>query len=102
MTEGSVEAVPPAEEDMAYTEPGDVAAVRSFAHAAAVERVLAPTRADLLVLAVSELTSNTLQHTAGGGVVRLWSDDRRVVCEVVDGGAARSFGQMPAADSHRG
>ena len=102
MTEGSAEAVPPAAETMAYAEPRDVAAVRSFVRAAAVECGLAPTRADLLVLAVSELTSNTLQHTAGGGVVRLWSDDRRVVCEVVDGGAARSFGQMPASDSHRG
>ena len=102
MTEGSIEAVPPVAESMAYAEPGDVAAVRSFVRTAAVERGLAPTRAELLVLAVSELTSNTLQHTTGGGVVRLWSDDRHVVCEVADGGGARSFGQMPAANSHRG
>jgi anti-sigma regulatory factor (Ser/Thr protein kinase) len=102
MTEGSIDAVPPVADTMAYAQPGDVAAVRSFVRAAAVERGLAPTRAELLVLAVSELTSNTLQHTTGGGVVRLWGDDRHVVCEVADGGVTRSFGQMPPAESDRG
>jgi serine/threonine-protein kinase RsbW len=102
VTDGAVDAVPPTADTMAYAEPGDMAAVRSFVRAAAEERGLARARADLLVLAVSELTTNTLQHTTGGGVVRLWGDDRHVVCEVADGGAARPFGQMPAADSQRG
>jgi anti-sigma regulatory factor (Ser/Thr protein kinase) len=102
VTEGSIEAVPPAAQTMTYAEPGDVAAVRSFVRAAAEERGLAPIRVEMLVLAVSELTSNTLQHTTGGGVVRLWSDDHHVVCEVADRGMVRSFGQMPPADSPRG
>ena len=42
-------------------------------------------RADL-VLAVSEITANTLAHTAGGGTVHIWTSGREVVCQVHDGG----------------
>ena len=89
-------------EDMAYAGPGDLAAVRTFVRSAVVGRGLASSRADMMVLAVSELATNTLQHTRGGGRVRIWGEARQVVCEVVDGGGDRSFGRMPPADSHRG
>jgi anti-sigma regulatory factor (Ser/Thr protein kinase) len=56
----------------------------------------------MLTLAVSELTTNTLQHTTGGGRVRVWAEDGQLVCDVVDGGPPRSFGAMPPADSVRG
>jgi anti-sigma regulatory factor (Ser/Thr protein kinase) len=42
-------------------------------------------RADL-ILAVSELTANTLTHTAGGGTVHIWTSGHEVVCQVHDGG----------------
>ncbi len=87
---------------MAYAEPGDLVAVRTFVRSAAVDRGLPSSRAEMMVLAVSELATNTLQHTTGGGRVRVWGNDRQVVCEVVDGGGPRSFGRMPHADSHRG
>lgn len=102
MTDASANSTRPAVSDIAYAEPGDLAAVRTFVRAAATSCGLSSTRTEMLVLAVSELTTNTLQHTSGGGHVRMWSDDLQIVCEVVDGGGARSFGQMPAADSHRG
>ena len=88
---------------MSYSEAEELAAVREFVRAHATALGLSRVRADLLMLAVSELTTNTLQHTRGGGRVRLWAEDHQVVCDVVDGGAMRTFGRpMPPADSVRG
>jgi anti-sigma regulatory factor (Ser/Thr protein kinase) len=42
-------------------------------------------RADL-TLAVSEITANTLAHTAGGGTVHIWISGHEVICQVHDGG----------------
>jgi anti-sigma regulatory factor (Ser/Thr protein kinase) len=42
-------------------------------------------RADL-VLAVSEITANTLTHTAGGGTAHIWTSGHEIVCQVHDGG----------------
>jgi anti-sigma regulatory factor (Ser/Thr protein kinase) len=92
----------PAVESMTYAEPGDLAAVRLFVRAAAESRGLPPARVDMIVLAVSELATNTLQHATGTGRIQVWTDDSHMVCEVVDRGAGRSFGLMPAAESHRG
>ncbi|WP_250002742.1 ATP-binding protein [Actinoplanes sp. M2I2] len=89
--------------EIAYAEPGDLARVREFVRVRAVELGLPEHRAELLTLAVSELATNTLQHTAGGGVVRLHAVDGRVVCDVTDGGSIRPLGRpMPAADALRG
>jgi anti-sigma regulatory factor (Ser/Thr protein kinase) len=92
----------PVVDAMAYVESGDLTAVRSFVRTAAVARGLASGRTELLVLAVCELATNTIQHTAGGGQVRLWGDEHEIVCEVRDRGTRRPIGGMPAADSHRG
>ncbi|HEX4820542.1 MAG TPA: sensor histidine kinase [Acidimicrobiales bacterium] len=43
-------------------------------------------RADDLVLAVHELASNSVRHAGGHGVIRLWQDDDRILCEVADNG----------------
>jgi serine/threonine-protein kinase RsbW len=92
-----------ADAEIPYAEPGDLARVREFVRSRAVELGLPEQRAELLTLAVSELATNTLQHTAGGGVVRLRAADGRVVCDVIDGGAIRTLGRpMPAADALRG
>ncbi|MEW2383509.1 ATP-binding protein [Micromonospora sp. NPDC047707] len=93
---------PPAE-SMPYARPEDLAAVRAFVRARALAGGLSPTRVDLLGLAVSELATNTLQHTEGGGLVRVWTAADDVVCDVVDRGGLRSVpGEMPAADAIRG
>jgi anti-sigma regulatory factor (Ser/Thr protein kinase) len=88
---------------MSYDEPGDLAGVRAFVRARAGDLGLPASRADLLSLAVSELATNTLQHTAGGGLVRLLVEPGRVLCDVIDQGPLRTFGRaMPAADAVRG
>src|SRR5947208_2710852 len=33
-----------------------------------------------LILAVSEVTANTLAHTAGGGTAHIWTSGREVIC----------------------
>ncbi|MEV4703493.1 ATP-binding protein [Actinoplanes sp. NPDC049316] len=88
---------------MAYDRPGDLRTVRDFVADRATALGLPEVRADLLVLAVSELATNTLQHTDGGGRVRVWAQDGDVICDVVDRGPAHDFGrEMPAADALRG
>ncbi|MEV4416519.1 ATP-binding protein [Catellatospora sp. NPDC049609] len=93
-------------DEVTFDAAGDLARVRAFVRAWAVEAGLVPARADLLMLAVSELMSNTLEHTGGGGVVRLWAEGGSLVCEVADARPAGSrragAALMPAADAPRG
>lgn len=97
----STPATRPAE--AAYSAPVDLATVRELVRQEATALGLSELRADLLAVAVSELATNTLQHTAGGGVVRIWAEPGRVRCEVVDRGEPPGFGRaMPAADQLRG
>ncbi len=88
---------------MSYAVPADLRAVRSFVAERAGSLGLAAARTELLTVAVSELTTNTLQYTSGGGHVRIWVDDGRLICDVVDGGGPRAFGRaMPSPESVRG
>lgn len=102
MSERGPEAELPPAEVMSYAAPDDLARVRAFVRLVASGHGLADDRLDMLVVAVNELAMNTLQHTAGGGQVRLWARDGQVLCDVVDAGAPRTFGPMPPADSVRG
>jgi serine/threonine-protein kinase RsbW len=96
-----VAATRPAE--LAYHEPEDLAPVRDFVRTEAMRFGLSRLRADLLAVAVSELATNTLQHTAGGGLVRIWGEPGQVRCDVVDQGTPPGFGRaMPAPDQPRG
>jgi serine/threonine-protein kinase RsbW len=89
--------------EMSYDRPADLAEVRAFVRARAGDLGLPDFRADLLTLAVSELATNTLQHTAGGGRVRLRVEPGRLLCDVIDQGPIRRFGRaMPAAQEVRG
>jgi serine/threonine-protein kinase RsbW len=88
---------------MSYATVDDLVDVRAFVRSRALALGLPTGRAELLVLAVNELTTNTVQHTTGGGRVRVWGEPGQVVCDVVDRGPARPFGRgMPAADAVRG
>jgi anti-sigma regulatory factor (Ser/Thr protein kinase) len=90
-------------DEMAYDRPADLAVVRAFVRDRAGDLGLPERRADLLTLAVSELATNTLQHTAGGGRVRLRAEPGRVLCDVIDQGPMRRLGRaMPAAQEVRG
>ncbi|MEJ3747583.1 ATP-binding protein [Actinomycetes bacterium KLBMP 9797] len=94
----------PERETLAYARAGDLAAVRAFVAARATAEGLPPERVSMLTLAISELATNTLQHTAGGGRVRVWVDGKQLVVDVVDGGpGALPLGRgMPAPDALRG
>jgi anti-sigma regulatory factor (Ser/Thr protein kinase) len=77
-------------ETLAYS--GDLRPVRGFVARKARGAGLASGRADDLVLAVSELATNTLGHTAGGGMVRTWRTSgaagaaAEIICQVEDSG----------------
>jgi serine/threonine-protein kinase RsbW len=92
---------------MVYAVATDLSALRAFVSTRATALGLPEDRAELLVLAVSELATNTLQHTGAGGEVTLRSDRGRLVCDVVDGlhdnGSAPVLGgAMPPAEALRG
>lgn len=93
----------PFDDTIAYSDATHLAVVRAFVHARARALGLPADRADLLTIAVSELATNTLQHTENGGRVRVWADAGTLTCDVVDRGPVRVFGRpMPPAEAERG
>lgn len=64
----------------------ELAAVRGFAADWGRRAGLLPHQAVDLVIVVGELTANTLTHTGGPGVLRLWVSNGEVICQVEDGG----------------
>lgn len=90
-------------ETLSYDEAGDLGAVRAFVRDHALAAGMSEARTELLMLAVNELATNTVQHTTGGGRVRMWTDAGQVVCDIVDQGPPRTFQRpMPPADAVRG
>jgi anti-sigma regulatory factor (Ser/Thr protein kinase) len=59
---------------------------RSFAVREAGRLGLAEDRRQDLMLAVAELTTNSVVHGGGTGTLRIWADGHRIVCEVHDRG----------------
>jgi anti-sigma regulatory factor (Ser/Thr protein kinase) len=45
-----------------------------------------PVRAEELVVAVNELVTNSIVHGGGAGVLSIWLEDGRLVCDVHDWG----------------
>jgi anti-sigma regulatory factor (Ser/Thr protein kinase) len=76
---------------------GDPAPVRRFVVAQATRLGLPIGRLDDLILAVNEVATNSIRHGAGSGQVRVWRDERYLLCEVFDAGQAdeRMFGVVP-------
>ncbi|PXY22054.1 anti-sigma regulatory factor [Prauserella flavalba] len=75
----------PAAVTMAFTL-GELSKARHFAFDFATDAGLPGDRVQDLVLAVGELTGNSVQHGGGGGELRLWTDGGHLVCEVEDAG----------------
>ena len=65
---------------------GDLARVRGVVERYAVGAGLGPRSVGDLVLAVSELATNSVRHATGTGCVRLWTEGRTLLCEITDGG----------------
>ena len=61
-------------------------AVRELVKESARSAALSVDQADDLVLAVSELATNSVVHAGGVGTFRVWIEPDRVVCEVRDEG----------------
>ena len=61
---------------------------------------LGPSRTDDLVLAASEVATNSIRHGEGLGVLRLWSDGDALVCEISDSG--RIVGPLVGRDPPTG
>jgi anti-sigma regulatory factor (Ser/Thr protein kinase) len=62
-------------------------------------------RVERLVLAVSELASNSVRYGGGGGTLRMWTEQGTLVCEVLDAGRIEQplVGRVrPTCDQHAG
>lgn len=61
-------------------------------------------RLEDLALATAELTTNSVLHGGGAGVLRVWGEDGHVVCEVRDRGRLTDplAGRRPAGRDQRG
>jgi anti-sigma regulatory factor (Ser/Thr protein kinase) len=60
--------------------------LRALVRAEASERGVHPARAPDLVLAVDEAVTNSIRYGGGGGLLRIWSQDGKLICEVRDDG----------------
>jgi anti-sigma regulatory factor (Ser/Thr protein kinase) len=79
--------------------------LRPFAADHARRFGLTGTRVDDVVLAVTELATNSVEHGAGAGTVHIWTADGQLVCQVTDGGSLTDplVGRIPAPpDQFRG
>jgi anti-sigma regulatory factor (Ser/Thr protein kinase) len=65
---------------------GSLREVRAFVAEQAERAGLAVESSDAMVLAISEIASNSIRHGGGQGELRAWTDDRSLVCEVSDRG----------------
>jgi anti-sigma regulatory factor (Ser/Thr protein kinase) len=74
---------PPAEIEF---EAGTLDRLRRFVGSRAERAGIARPRSYDLVLAVTEVATNSIRHAGGCGVARVWENRGAVVCEVVDGG----------------
>jgi anti-sigma regulatory factor (Ser/Thr protein kinase) len=89
-------------EVLTYREPG---IARAFARDRARRAGLREPLLSDLVIAVGELAANTLRHTRGPGLARVWVTPAEVICEIRDSGHITDplAGRMcPPADSGGG
>ncbi|MGN6634120.1 MAG: anti-sigma factor RsbA family regulatory protein, partial [Oryzihumus sp.] len=64
----------------------DLGRLRALVRERAHEVPLGQDRVEDLVLAVHEVSANSVDHGGGGGVLRVWREADRIVCEVRDRG----------------
>jgi anti-sigma regulatory factor (Ser/Thr protein kinase) len=88
-----------------HTYRSDLAKVRNLVMQQATVAGLGESRANDLVLAVSEVAANTLQHTDSSGTLAIWHDGDEIVCEIHDEGKITdpdAGRRRPAADATGG
>ncbi|MEV7734945.1 anti-sigma factor RsbA family regulatory protein [Streptomyces sp. NPDC088921] len=98
--------LPPAPDVPSHAFVADVLGeIRHFATDAAARYGLVRPRLDDLALAVAELTTNSVVHGGGSGLLRVWAEDGHVVCEVRDRGHLTDLlagRRPPSRDQHGG
>jgi anti-sigma regulatory factor (Ser/Thr protein kinase) len=83
----------------------DLSKVRSLVMQQSLAAGLTESRANDLVLAVSEVAANTLRHTDSSGTLIIWHDRHEIVCEVHDEGTIadpEAGRRRPSADATGG
>jgi anti-sigma regulatory factor (Ser/Thr protein kinase) len=77
-----------------------LAALRQIVAEYAVRVGLTEDRVCDLQLAVNELATNTVTHADGPGVLRLWAQSDRLICEISDAGRLTDplAGRIPPPD----
>lgn len=83
---------------------GSLAAIRQAVARRARASGMRESRIDDLVVAVNEITSNTVLHGGGQGELRLWVESGALVCEVADSGRITDpmAGRVEPADGSEG
>ncbi|MDQ0905973.1 anti-sigma factor RsbA family regulatory protein [Streptomyces canus] len=83
---------------------GQLPSARLFAVERAARFGLSGTRLEDMALIVAELTTNSVVHGGGSGVLRVWADGGQVVCEVRDHGELNDplAGRCPPAQDTPG
>jgi anti-sigma regulatory factor (Ser/Thr protein kinase) len=97
--------IPPEGDLVFHTYRCDLSKVRGLVLQQARAADLTESRANDLVLAVSEVAANTLRHTDSSGTLAIWHDRDEIVCEIHDDGkiADPNAGhRRPAADASGG
>ncbi|MDH6551481.1 anti-sigma regulatory factor (Ser/Thr protein kinase) [Streptomyces sp. SAI-041] len=97
--------LPPAPDVAAHAFVADVLGeIRHFASDSAERFGLVRPRLDDLALAVAELTTNSVVHGGGSGLLRVWAEDGHVVCEVRDQGRLTDLlaGRRPPSRDRQG
>lgn len=72
-------------DEFAYTR-GDLPLVRDKVAACAAKHGMGGSRLREVLVAVTEVASNSIRHGGGHGVLRTWADSGVLVCEFRDGG----------------
>jgi anti-sigma regulatory factor (Ser/Thr protein kinase) len=95
----------PSGEAMSHTYRTNLSEVRALVYKQAKDAGLTESRANDLVLAVSEVAANTLRHTRSDGTLSIWHNQAEIVCEVHDEGTITdpmAGRRMPAPNASGG
>jgi anti-sigma regulatory factor (Ser/Thr protein kinase) len=100
--EAPLPAPPAAAEALTYVD--DLRPVRALVGGQAGSAGLSDDRTADLIIAVSELAANTLQHAPGGGTVYVWHTGDQIFCQVYDLGQISDplAGRRPPVPGSRG
>jgi anti-sigma regulatory factor (Ser/Thr protein kinase) len=77
---------PPAQATELAFGPADLAKIRLLVRQQANAAGLGRRSGDDLVLAVNEITTNSLRYGGGGGTLRVWQSGDSLICEIADNG----------------